>query len=153
MANNFELAITFTGLHEWRNDPDGMYHCDPADPGGETKYGIAKKSHPLVDIKNLTLEGALDIYRREYWVANNLDSVVLPLCIAYFDSYVQHGAGTVKRLIQQGGGDLRAFIEARRQFYKGLEIRNPEEVKFDGGWMNRCNDLSKYCDIVMQQEN
>jgi hypothetical protein len=33
---------------------EGGYVNDPKDPGGETNYGIAKRSHPDVDIKNLT---------------------------------------------------------------------------------------------------
>lgn len=43
------------------------YVNDPNDYGGETKYGISKRAHPEVDIKNLTLDQAKDIYRRDYW--------------------------------------------------------------------------------------
>jgi lysozyme family protein len=46
---------------------EGGYSNDPNDAGGETKYGIAKRWHPNIDIKNLTLEGAKQIYRLEYW--------------------------------------------------------------------------------------
>lgn len=45
---------------------EGGYVNDPNDPGGETKFGISKKAHPNVDIKNLTREGALAIYKSEY---------------------------------------------------------------------------------------
>jgi lysozyme family protein len=45
---------------------DGGYTNDPSDPGGETKWGIAKRSHPELDIKNLTREMAKAIYVREY---------------------------------------------------------------------------------------
>lgn len=37
------------------------------DPGGATKYGISKRSHPDVDIVNLTEVGAKAIYKEEYW--------------------------------------------------------------------------------------
>ena len=46
---------------------EGGYVNDPNDPGGETKYGIAKNSHPNVDIANLTLDQAKAIYKTEYW--------------------------------------------------------------------------------------
>ena len=35
--------------------------------GGETKYGISKRAHSNVDIKNLTVEDACAIYREDYW--------------------------------------------------------------------------------------
>lgn len=150
MSTNFTLGMDFVGLHEWGNRADGAYTNDPADPGGETKFGIAKRSHPNEDIKNLTIDRAFELYQTEYWNAHSLDAVPLPLCVAYFDSYIQHNPNKVKLMIDVGGGDLRTFIEARRQYYKKVEILHPEEVKFDKGWMNRCNDLFKYCTILMQ---
>ena len=46
----FEDAIEFVLLHE------GGYSWDPKDPGGETRFGISKKSYPNLNIKNLTEE-------------------------------------------------------------------------------------------------
>lgn len=36
------------------------------DPGGETKWGISKRSYPNVDIKNLSIEKASEIYERDF---------------------------------------------------------------------------------------
>ena len=36
------------------------------DPGGETKWGISKRSYPNIDIKNLTLDEASVIYERDF---------------------------------------------------------------------------------------
>lgn len=36
------------------------------DPGGETKWGITKRSYPDLDIANLTLEQAAEIYNRDF---------------------------------------------------------------------------------------
>lgn len=47
---------------------EGGYVNDPKDPGGETKYGISKRSYPHINIKNLTLEQAKEIYHRDYWL-------------------------------------------------------------------------------------
>lgn len=61
MSHNSDLAIdTVLGL-------EGGYINNPSDPGGETKYGISKKSHPKLDIKKLTKEKAKQIYYDEYW--------------------------------------------------------------------------------------
>ncbi len=48
-------------------EKEGGYVNHPKDPGGETKFGITKKFYPNVDIKNLTIEKAAEIYRKEYW--------------------------------------------------------------------------------------
>ena len=41
------------------------YVNDPADPGGETKYGIIKRSYPNLDMAKLTMEQVLEIYYRD----------------------------------------------------------------------------------------
>ncbi len=61
----FEHAITITLQHE------GGYVNDPADPGGETRYGISKRAFPKVDIANLTINKAKAIYKAFYWERQN----------------------------------------------------------------------------------
>lgn len=46
---------------------EGGYVNDPADPGGETNFGISKRSYPDLDIKRLSREDAAAIYRRDWW--------------------------------------------------------------------------------------
>lgn len=46
---------------------EGGYVNDPNDPGGETKYGISKRSYPHVDIKNLTEDDARKIFVEDYF--------------------------------------------------------------------------------------
>jgi lysozyme family protein len=48
---------------------EGGYVNDPQDPGGETKYGISKRSYPDVDIAGLTLKAAAVIYKRDFYAA------------------------------------------------------------------------------------
>lgn len=47
---------------------EGGYSNNPRDPGGETNFGITKRFFPDVNIKELTMESALEIYRKEYWI-------------------------------------------------------------------------------------
>jgi len=56
-------------------DIEQGYVNDPDDPGGETKYGISKRSYPDVDIKNLTPEHAKRIYFRDWWEPLSLTEV------------------------------------------------------------------------------
>ena len=83
---------------------EGGYVNNPADPGGETRYGISKASYPNVDIKGLTLEGAKAIYQRDYWAKIGGDA--LPPVVAYvaFDAAVNNGAGRAAKWLQAALG-------------------------------------------------
>lgn len=70
MSNNF-----FNRLVEKLIVLEGGYVNNPSDAGGETKYGISKRSYPNVDIKNLSTQQAADIYYDDFWVKNNLDKI------------------------------------------------------------------------------
>lgn len=54
---------------------EGIYSNNPNDPGGETKYGISKLSYPHLDIKNLTLEDAENIYEKDWWNKYNYGAI------------------------------------------------------------------------------
>ena len=69
MLTTFDEIIEVTLHHE------GGYVHDPKDLGGETNYGIAKRFYPDVDIKNLTKEGAKEIYKKDYWDKNKVDDL------------------------------------------------------------------------------
>ena len=64
---------------------EGGYVNDPTDLGGETNFGITKRFYPDVDIKNLTEEGAKEIYKRDYWDKNKVDDVPDDLKHIFFD--------------------------------------------------------------------
>ena len=59
---NFEEIIDHVIDHE------GGYVNDPKDLGGETKYGISKRWYPEINIKDLTIDDAKNIYYEDYWV-------------------------------------------------------------------------------------
>jgi lysozyme family protein len=79
------VGIEFVIRHE------GGYVSDPDDPGGETKYGISKRAHPELDIKNLSPRQAANIYRTEYWDRLGLALLHAPLAWALMDSAVNCG--------------------------------------------------------------
>lgn len=144
--SKFQEAIPF--ILKW----EGGYINDKSDPGGETNYGITKSSYPTVDIRNLTVAGAMEIYKRDYWDAHNLDSVPTPMCVALFDSYVNMRPEVVKQLQEQSGGDWAKFIQLRKDRYGSIAKHNPTLVKFLKGWLNRANDLSKFCQCLAQKQ-
>ncbi len=80
---------------------EGGYVNDPQDPGGETKFGISKRSYPALDIANLTLDEAKNIYRTEYWVSAQCDKMPWPLSLFVFDCAVNQGVVVAEKLLQK----------------------------------------------------
>lgn len=94
----FDTAFARVVHHE------GGYVWHPDDPGGETKWGISKRSYPDLDIRDLTKAQAKDIYRRDYW-----DKIVVPglpfsITFQMFDAAVNQGVTTAIRLLQKTVG-------------------------------------------------
>lgn len=58
----FEIAFNTLLLDE------GGLSDDPDDPGGLTKYGISKRYYPDLDIKNLTVDDARELFWKDWWV-------------------------------------------------------------------------------------
>lgn len=62
------LAFVSQSIYfETGGDRAGGYTNDPLDSGGETKWGISKRAHPHLTIKNLTYKQAVDIYNETYY--------------------------------------------------------------------------------------
>lgn len=92
---NFDKAFQIVIGHE------GSYVDHPNDPGGETKYGISKRSYPNVDIKNLTLDQAKAIYLKDFW--NRLKCDEMPDIVRYplFDAAVNSGVSQAVKWLQE----------------------------------------------------
>ncbi len=150
--NNFRKALTFTLKWEVGNKPNGGYTNDPVDPGGETKYGITKRSHPSLDIKNLTPEQAACIYANEYWDACGCDSIPFPFCVAVFDTAVNCGVSRATNWMKNAK-DVYTYLGARKQFYYNQVNKIPSLIKYIKGWLARVDDLKKLVDIAIQSQD
>lgn len=137
---------------------EGGYVNNPADPGGETKFGIAKRSYPLVDIANLTRDQAREIYRRDFWDRGHMDEYDPAIAFQVFDAAVNHGIETAVRMLQRAAGVaddghvgpvtvaaiksksvtdmLMLFIAQRIKFWTRLSTW----PTFGKGWANRAAD-------------
>lgn len=144
--NAFTLAMAFVAKWEWANRDDGALHTDPNDPGGATKFGIAQKFHPKVDVANLTLPAAMVIYKSEYWDACKLDGVDFPIAMAMFDTAINCGVSKALKFRAQAS-DPTLYLQLRIAYYKWLATSNSMFQKELDGWLNRVNDLKKYIDI------
>jgi len=95
MDERFKLAVKKLLTHE------GGYVNDPEDPGGETKFGISKRSYPDLDIKNLTAEDAEEIYFRDWWRKYGYDRIFdKRVAEKVFNLSVNMGARQAHKLLQ-----------------------------------------------------
>ncbi|KIE59465.1 hypothetical protein A946_01985 [Methylacidiphilum kamchatkense Kam1] len=80
--NLWLAAVIAISQFECEFDKEGnvVSEDDPDDPGGLTKYGIDQRSHPDVDIKNLTFTCAVKICVDEFY-RYNLHKLPFKLCL------------------------------------------------------------------------
>lgn len=69
-----------------------------------TKYGVSAMAYPNLDIRNLTLDDARAIYKRDYWDAVKGDELPSGVDFLTFDMAVNHGNGRAARFLQEGAG-------------------------------------------------
>jgi lysozyme family protein len=81
---------------------EGGYSNDPRDPGGETNWGISKRSYPHVDIKALTRDQAKAIYLRDFW--EPLGDAHPAIKFQVFDFAVNGGLSVAIRKLQSAVG-------------------------------------------------
>lgn len=83
---------------------EGGYVNDPSDPGGETNWGISKRTYPNVDIKNLTRDQAIAIYQRDFWVVIGGENISPAVAYQALDFAVNSGVSTAVRALQRSVG-------------------------------------------------
>ena len=150
MGSSFDVAIKITLKNE------GGYCCNTADPGGETNFGLSKRSYPNLDIKHLTVEQATEIYRRDFWKFDGINDQALANKI--FDVHVNLGAmafRVLQRTLSMPLDDtynpkveaavnisepisLLAHYKAElASHYRWVAQQNPKEAIFLPNWLRR----------------
>lgn len=69
-----------------------------------TKYGIAARSYPALDIKNLTLDDAREIYLRDFWTPAGCAAAPPEVAFDLFDTAVNSSVHTAARMLQRAAG-------------------------------------------------
>lgn len=154
---DFEQAIVKVLAHE------GGFVDHPDDPGGATRYGITEAVARRVgyrgNMRELPLDLAKQIYRREYWDAVRADQLPAEARYIVFDAAVNSGVSQAARWLQRAvgavadgaigpqtiaaaqaiaGPELKARVLAQRlRFMAGLS----NWPSFSRGWALRIADL------------
>lgn len=118
---DFKVAVDIVIKHE------GGYVNNPKDPGGETKFGITKRWHPNLNIKELTIENAEKIYFDEYWQPNRYGEIeAQDIANQILDLAVNCGAVEANKILQKSCNflynalTLRSMSPFRKKEYKLL---------------------------------
>ena len=157
---------------------EGGYVNHKADKGGPTNWGITintltawrKKVVFAIDVKNLTKDEAMQIYKTNYWDKVWLDKVPSTLiCRMLFDQAVHRGPSTAIKNFQRAANatgvaalsvdgkmndkTLKSmqtinpiwlgfeYIKAIQDDYATIIMGNPTQVVFLAGWINRSQFL------------
>ena len=119
---------------------EGGYVNDPDDPGGETKYGISKRSYPNTDIKNLTLSEAQKLYKKDFWEKYKCDKMPYPVNTAYMVSVINMPYKTAGSLLQKaisvGGNPILIDGYVGPKTLKALN--NSDSLKVASLFVNYC---------------
>jgi hypothetical protein len=166
-AKSTAFAKAFDFVIKWEGS---TYEDVPGDPGGPTKYGIDQKDHPGVDIKNLTLSQAEDIYWNVYWLGSNCNNMKTPVAETHFNFSVNTGSSQSVKFMQRALGvnadgqfgtitsealakadqkkTALGMVDEADGFYHELATSKPTMQQFLAGWLNRNNDLRKFINSI-----
>lgn len=140
------------------------YVNDPVDPGGETKFGVAKNANPDLNITTITFDTAKKVYYNKYWLTSYSDKIadINPrLAIVHFDTAVNMGVGRANKMLQTvlgvkadgviGPKTIEAiaqcpdvvdkYLNFRVDMYQRFVSAKPSLGRFLKGWLNRVNGL------------
>lgn len=148
---------------------EGGYVDDPADPGGETNYGISKRAHPAENIRGLTVEDARRIYEETYWaktggLLEGTEGAGGSLAATLLDFGIHSGAARAVAELQRLVGAepdgvvgprtqfairlkadellAMALVERRSRFLERVLTGRPELRKYEKGWRSRLDSLA-----------
>lgn len=138
---------------------EGGYVNDPSDRGGRTAFGISEKAHPEAWADGSVTEAeARDIYARRYlapfagleshpafhqmvdWGVTSGPRLVVTKIqeIVGADMDGVLGPDTLQRVALLDGADLnRRLVVARIKQICRLVVRDPRQLRFLIGWINR----------------
>ena len=145
---------------------EGGYSNNPKDPGGETRYGITKRTARahgyLGSMRTLPMATAARIYKVSYWDACQCGQLPPWLRLAVFDAAVHSGPAQSVRWLQQelgvpvtgrigpetiaaaaGKTDCQAVIDALLDMRLAYLQRLKNWNTFKNGWTARIEKIRK----------
>ena len=159
---------------------EGGFVNHPNDRGGPTKYGITigvyktylKRVPTLLDVKNMPIEHAIDIYKTKYW--KDIGKLSPGVRHLVFDMAVHHGYTTAVKMLQRVlkvkddgtigpitenisniSGDcdvVEELVKRRIALFDRLITKDPTQAKFEKGWKKRANWFLEQRPLIMPKK-
>jgi hypothetical protein len=99
------MSLTFIQIFNRLIGHEGGYVNDPRDPGGETNWGITKRTAQANgyqgSMRAMTREQAYKIYYSAFWLRYQCDKMPDAVAYQFFDAAVNHGLGNASRMLQR----------------------------------------------------
>ena len=99
MSDKFNQFIERVLSHE------GGYVIHPKDPGGETNWGVTKRTAQANgytgSMRAMTRAQAIEIYRKAFWQRYHADKMPDSIAFQFFDACINHGYGNAARMLQR----------------------------------------------------
>lgn len=169
-----EESPVFTTARAFTEMQEGGYSNRTKDKGGETKFGISKRSYPKLDIKNLNRKQAREIYKTDYWNKIQGDNLPPDVARVVFDMAIHAGVSAASKHLQLAIGAkpdgivgrrtlarlenyLRdtdahnlamSLSEKRKWYYSRIANRDPSQRDFLPKWLERAESLKS----ILQRE-
>lgn len=116
---------------------EGGYSATDGNSGAPVNFGINQRANPDIDVKNLTKDQAVQLYKSRYWDAIGGDSLPAGIRATAFDAAVNQGVPWTKAALQQAGGDVAKFNQLREQRYRSIVASDPSQGKYLSNWLSR----------------
>jgi lysozyme family protein len=124
---------------------EGGYVWHPNDPGGETNFGISKRSYPQEDIKGMTLDRAKAIYKRDYWDKAKCSRLPKGVDFDVFDTAVNSGVGRAAIFLQRAAGVVADGVIGQQTIEAVNSIPDAViQARFNGERLDFMADLSTW---------
>lgn len=98
-------TLTFLDIFNRLIGHEGGYVNDPRDPGGETNWGITKRTAQANgyqgSMRAMTRDQAFKIYYSAFWLRYQCDKMPEAVAFQFFDAAVNHGLGNASRMLQR----------------------------------------------------
>ena len=142
----FEERVLKNEGREYAKDVHEMANCGIE----QSTYDEYRKGKGLnkQDVKNLTEEEMCEIYYKMFYVKGGASEIKDDrLALYVFDTDVNMGVGTGKKILKQSGNNAEEFEKIRKNKYKSIAANNPKDHKKHlDGWLNRVDNLKNYAD-------
>lgn len=134
-AGGFNAAVSLVLQKE------GGYVAKDGKSGAPANFGINQAANPDINVKNLTKDQAVQIYKTRYWDQINGDTLPPATAAVALDTAVLQGPEVANKLVAATGGDPQAMITARRAQLNALADSGPVQAKYRNTWMKRLDTL------------